>query len=427
MNVLHVNTYATMGGAARAAGRLHEELKRAGHQSRIVSGEHVPDRPDMQTWVPRTPLWWLVHHLTWWLEVNTGLEGALNLESLRGWRRHADWADIINLHNLHSYYFNFLLLPRLERRAPLVWTLHDMWALTGHCAYSYGCDRWLTGCGECPQIPGTPKIKRDTTRLLYRLRRWVYGRVDPVVVTPSRWLLAQARRAPLTRRFRSVCIPNGVDLDLFRPLPRESARASVGLPESGRVLFFSAHFLGGRRKGGDLLLEALRRLRADGLTDLHLLFAGGGGQSVREASPYPVTDLGRVQSERLMPALYSASDVFCLPTRADNLPNGLVESVACGTPCVSFRAGGVPEVVRPGETGWLAEPQDAADLARCLRVALTDGEARRHMAPLCRRTAEDEYDVRLMRRRYVSLYEERAEARRCAGRQEGSRYALSQA
>jgi glycosyltransferase involved in cell wall biosynthesis len=421
MRVLHVNTMALQGGAARACHRLHAALLGAGHSSRIVSAERVPGRADLQGWLGPSPAAGLLHRATWALEMHTGLEGLLNVESLLGWRRHARWAEVVNLHNLHGYFFNLFLLPRMERLAPLVWTLHDMWALTGHCAYPADCPRWRRGrCRACPNLAGPPRVYRDEVAATYAARRRVYARISPVLVCPSRWLLAQAQRAPLTAAFRALCIPNGLDLGVFRPVGRAASRAALGLPPHDRVLMFSAHFLDAPRKGGDLMLQALRVLKEQGVGGVRLLFVGGRKAPAADPFPYPAHDLGRLDGEALMAAAYSAADLFVLPTRADNLPNGLVESIACGTPCVSFRVGGVPEVVRHGATGWLARPENAADLARCIRrgLELTE-EHRRRVEAVCRFVAEREYGVERMRRRYVDLYEELLAERRthrCAAR-----------
>ena len=412
MNVLHVNTWAILGGAGWAAYRLHLGLLAQGHRSRIVARNAVPGRDDMRTWVPPSPLWEGVRRLGQLLEIRLGLDGLADLPSRVGYRREAAWADVINLHNLHTYYFSLLLLPRLEREAPLVWTLHDMWALTGHCVYPMACERWLTGCGRCPNLAGPPRISLDTTWLLHRARQWVYSKVGPVLVTPSRWLLGEVGRAPLTREFRAVHIPYGLDLEVFRPMDRGEVRRVLRLDPHEKVLLVSAYDFSARRKGADLLIAALEALRAEGMRNVRLLVVGQNSGPLLSLSPYPVLDLGEVNSEPFMAAAYSAADLFVLPTRADNLPNGLVESVACGTPCVSFRVGGVPEVVRPGKTGWLAAPGDAGALARCLHQALEDDDGRRRMSRVCRAVAEQEYDVRLMARRYVRLYEELIEERR---------------
>jgi len=411
MKVLHINTWATAGGAGRAAYRLHEGLLNEGLRSRIVSRQTLPGRDDLRSWVKPSPLWDRINRMDRLIQIYLGLEALVGLASWAGYRRQARWPDVINLHNLHGYYFSVALLPRLQRAAPLVWTLHDMWPLTGHCAYPGKCKGWLKGCGRCPSL-GEPRIERDTTRFLYRVRRAIYARIDPILVAPTRWLLGRARRALLTKRFRSVLIPYGLNTETFRPGDKKRARRTLALPEQGKLILFAAQNMSSRRKGADLLIEALRHLRATGVADVRLVTVGAGGEEFAKLSPYPVLELGRLDDDHLLAAAYSAADLFVLPTRADNLPLVLMESIACGTPCVSFRVGGVPDIVRPGRTGWLAEPEDAADLARCLRQALERDELRERMRADCRKVAVKEYDVRIMARRYVALYEELLETRR---------------
>ncbi len=411
MRILHINTRALEGGAARACRRLHDALQAAGHESRILSAEHVPEREDMRTWHPPAALGTPLHRLNWAVEMRTGLEGFLNVASRLAWREHAEWADVINLHNLHSFYFALPLLARMARRAPLVWTLHDMWPLTGHCAYPMECPRWLAGCGHCPNLHRPARICIDTSGLLYRLRRRVYRRIDPVLVAPSSWMQAQAHRAPLTRRWRCQHIPNGLDLQVFRPHERADARRRLGLPASGRIILCTANSLTRQRKGKGLLTAALRELRAGGTGELTLAVVGDGRAPLPETA-YRTVELGHVADERQLAIVYSAADVFVLPARADNLPNTLLESIACGTPCVASRVGGVPDIVRPTVTGWTTRAEDAADLARCLAQALSDAAALQEMGRACRRVAETEYDVTLMRERYVALYEHLLERRR---------------
>ena len=418
MNILQVNTLATRGGAALACLRLHRALNAAGHHSRIVSGQRTEGKSDMRTWMPPGRLRRALNFFAMGLEIKLGLEGLLNAPSRLGWRQNARWADVINLHNLHSYHFAFPLLPRLEAEAPLVWSLHDMWALTGHCAYPMQCRRWRRGCGACPNLLGPPRIDLDTTALLYRIKKWVFGRINPTLVTPSRWLARLAKQAPLTRRFRTECIPNGVDLGVFRPLPAEASRRALGLPADANILLAPANSMTRLRKGKGLLSAGLRRLRAEGVRDVRLVLVGACDQDLAGRVPYPITLVGPVESESLMAALYSAADIYALPTRADNLPNTLLESIACGTPCVACSVGGVPEVIRPGRTGWLAEPENPEDLARCLHRALAHNRERDKIARTCRAVAEQDYSVSLMRKRYVSLYEQLVQQRENARRRE---------
>jgi glycosyltransferase involved in cell wall biosynthesis len=309
-------------------------------------------------------------------------------------------ADLVQLYNTHGSYFSHTALPFLSRRRPVVWRLSDMWAFTGHVAYSYECERWRTGCGECPYLHEYPALRRDTTRTLWRIKRRAYARSRITVVAPSRWLARLAGESPLLGRFPVRMIPNGVDLERFRPADRDAARARFGLDPAARVVLFSAPNLADRRKGGAVLAAALEHL-AD--LEFELVVAGAFDEG---AFPRPAHRLGALDDDKALAASYAAADVFVLPTLAENLPNAIVESMACGTPCVSSDVGGVPDAVRHLETGYLAQPGDAAGLAQGIRTVLEDAELRNRLAQRCREVAEAEYSSVVEAARFAELYDE---------------------
>ena len=136
---------------------------------------------------------------------------------------HHPWlaqADVINAHNLHGHYFPLPMLAQISQKKPVIWTLHDMWSFTGHCGYSFTCQGWRHGCGKCPALDTPPSIRRDTTRSLWRRRQRVYAQSNLRLVTPSRWLASLAMQSPLLSRFPVQVIPNGVNVDVFKPQPR---------------------------------------------------------------------------------------------------------------------------------------------------------------------------------------------------------------
>jgi len=204
-------------------------------------------------------------------------------------------------------------------------------------------------------------------------------------------------------------IPNGVDTEMYQPLDRTQCRSLLGIPVDKRVLLFSAMRMNvssfeGLRKGGDVLVQALRSLPESLKTETVLLLLGDGGEAIAEAVGIQALTLGYVSSDRLKAIAYCAADLFVLPTRADNMPLGLLESMACGTPLVSFRVGGIPELVRPGITGYLAEPGDANDLSNGIIQLLEDEALRQEMSQRCRAIALKEYPLELQVQRYLELY-----------------------
>jgi glycosyltransferase involved in cell wall biosynthesis len=408
---IHHSDNPRWGGGIIAMLRLHDALRAAGIDTRILCGiKTLPGAESVE--VPRRR----------WVEAALRRAGRrLGLNDLHGLgafgiARHPLFraADVVHVQGLHGGYFNFLALPRLARAKPLVYTLHDMWPLTGHCAYSYGCDRWRRGCGACPHLDAPPPVTRDATRLEWQLKDWTYRRSRLTVVAVSQWMAGLAG-AGMLGRFPVRVIPNGVDTEVYRPLDREHCRALLGVPRGTRILLWLSSWTDPRspdgfRKGGDLLLKALEGLPAGLKRELLLLVVGGQGETVGETAGVRVLNLGFVASDRLKALAYAAADVFVHPTRADNAPLTLLESLACGTPCVSFRVGGVPEIVRPGETGALAEPEDAEGLGERIVMLLEDAGLRGRLGEQARAVAVAEYSLELHLKRHLDLYHQLTDA-----------------
>jgi len=400
MNILHINQSDIAGGAAIAGYRLHQGLLAQSINSQLLVGT-VKTSSDH---VAATPRKYRIENQIFRFTGRLGLN-YLNLISTFDIPKHTFYkdADILNFHNLHTGYFNYLAIPSLTENKPAVFTLHDMWSFTGHCAYSYDCDRWKTGCGKCPYPDTYPAIQRDNTRLEWRLKNWVYSRSNLTIVTPSRWLTEQAKQSMLNH-FLIHHIPYGIDTEAYQPLDPDQSRSLLGIPTGKKVLMFGAASLTDTRKGGDLLLKALSSLPEFLKSETVLLTLGDGGEAIAQTVGMQTLNLGYVSSDRLKSVAYSAADLFIFPTRADNLPLVLQESMACGTPMVSFKIGGVPDLVRPGITGYLATPEDAKDFCSGIVQLLEDQNLRDRMKKQCRAIALTEYSLKLQAQRYVELY-----------------------
>jgi glycosyltransferase involved in cell wall biosynthesis len=394
MNVLHISESDAAGGAARTAFKLHRGLDEAGHSSRMLVGRKVTADEDVRS-IKRNDGWRAADRAAGTALNALGLQYAYLPSSFAvardPWFRKA---DLVQLHNLHGSYFGFTALPRLTRRRPTVWLLQDQWAMTGHVAYSLDCDRWMHGCGSCPYLDEYPRLGHDTTALLWRLKRRVYERSALTLIVPSRWMLELVNASPLLSRFPVRRIPHGVDTNVFRPLPREDARKRLRLPRDRKIVLFAASHLNERRKGLDLLERALKLMDTPPL----LALAGEGKAPAGVES----RSLGAIADDELLAWAYAAADVVAVPTIADALTQTAIESIACGTPCVTFDRGGVTDVITHLRTGYQARFGDVADLARGLETVL-DGD---DLGPGCRATAETEFSVELQVRRYLELYEE---------------------
>jgi glycosyltransferase involved in cell wall biosynthesis len=398
LNVLHISESDAAGGAGRAAYKLHRGLNGLGHVSRMLVGRKVTEDSDIRP-LKRNLLWRALDRASGELFDLLSLQYVFYPSSFGvladAWFRSA---SVVQLHNLHGSYFGFTALPAITRLRPVVWQLHDQWGLTGHVAYSLDCERWRHGCGTCPYLDEYPRLRGDTTALLYRLKDRVYSSSRLHLVVPSRWMADIVRASPLLRRFPTHYIPTGIDTRVFKPGERDAARARLRLPLDRRIVFFAAANINERRKGLHLLAEALRRQH-----DPPLLLVAGNGTVARGIE---TRYLGAVLDEEILADAYRAADVFAVPTLADVLTQTAPESIACGTPCVAFDRGGVVDVVRHLETGYQAAFGDVEDFARGLTTLLGDEELLTRLSRRCREVAETEFSVDRQVERYAALYEE---------------------
>ncbi len=400
MKVLHVATTLDRGGAANSLRLLHEALLARGHASRILTGRKSSDRSPQIGPFPPLPAWGRIpYHGLNLLGFN-----YIGLPTTGRLLRHP-WfreADVVHYHNLHGGYFNYLALPKLTAAKPTVWTLRDMWGLTGHCAYSLECGRWRSGCGQCPHLDIDPPMRMDRTRWEWRWKRRVYQQSRIHVTAPSRWLAELARESILST-FPIEPVANAVDTGVFQPGDRPALRRGLGWPAHKTVLLFAAESTRNPVKGFDLLQEALRGLSGERKRHLFLAIMGDAREIGSEWEGMEATALGYVGDDADKARLYAAADMFVFPTRADNQPRVLLEAMACGTPPVSTAVGGVPELVGP-ETGWLAPDGDAGGVRRGIELLMDDPELRDRLGRQGREIILREHAVDLHVRRMLAVY-----------------------
>jgi glycosyltransferase involved in cell wall biosynthesis len=419
MNILHINLADQARGAAAAALRLRAAQAELGHSSRLLVGHKFTDHAEIAMLPARDSAWQKgLYRFVYRFEELSGLQ-YLWQPWKKQFLRHpfTRQADVINLHNIHNGYFSHTILPRLGRRAPLVWTLHDLWSITGHCGspFIHDCERWRTGCGRCPALDANPGIAIDTTALLWRIKRRIYERCRFTLVAPSEWLAQSARESPLLGRFEALCIPHGLDTGVFQPTPREEARRALGIPPQAKVVLFAAFDLFQTRKGGVYLFDALQRLVDEGLQDLLLVTVGSERASLGSRYRIPLLNLGLIRDERALARCYSAADVYAGPSLAETFGLVYIESMACGTPVVAFDCTAVPEVVRHQETGYLARNRDVDDLTAGIRLLLSDDALRERLGRQGREMVLRDYTLEQQARRYLDVYQRVIEEWRGAG------------
>lgn len=417
---------ALYGGAGIAARRLHESLRASGVESRLWyrldddrapasddSYQHWTGPPQSDGWLARrgTQLQRRFRKILQQYRSRRALAGRpKGLEHFSSpwrpqptpWDAKSHGAQVVHLHWVADFLEYSSFFAGLPRGLPVVWTLHDLNPFTGGCHYTNACEGFTQQCGHCPQL-GRPG-EHDLSARGFQAKLSAYADLNLHVIAPSRWMAAEARRSRLLGKARSIqVIRNAIDTRAYAPIEKSLAKARLGLPPDKPVIAFGAESLTNHRKGFALLLEALARLPADQEV-WGLAFGGGKLPESRERLPR-IRHLGFVTTPAEQSLAYSAADVFALPSLEENLAQTGVEALACGTPVVAFRTGGLPDYVFPGETGLLAEVGDAEDLARQITWLLQRPEDRQRMGQAGRALIEREYAAIVVARHHRHLYE----------------------
>lgn len=411
MRVLLVNTSEWAGGAAIAAGRLLRALNRNGIEAEMLVRDKRTDNPRVAALPGRLSL-----RAKFLLErLDVALANGLSRDNLfaidpatRGtditrlpeFRR----ADVVHLHWVNQGMLSLHGVRRiLTSGKRVVWTLHDMWPLTGICHHADDCPGWLHGCGNCPLLRRGSAADLSWRTYARKADTYAAGRV--AFVACSDWLAALARRAPLLAGHEVESIPNPLDAALFAPGDRAEARRRLGLPEGRRLILFVAYKVTDPYKGIDYLRQALEMLVARSASwrdRLGVVAVGREATYLKDSFCVPVYPQEFVAEAATMADYYRAADVLAMPTLRDNLPNTVAEAMACGVPCVAFRVGGLPQMVDHGVNGYLAEPADAAALAEGLAALLgPEGAA---CAAAARAKAVRSYSEQAVAARYARVY-----------------------
>lgn len=265
-------------------------------------------------------------------------------------------ADVIHLHWC-ARFFDFKSFQSL--RKPIVWTFHDMNPFTGGCHFSNGCHKYERECRNCPQLAGTKDP--DVAWMDQKYKKKYLEGVSLIPAAPSYWMKSCAERSALFGRFKSYCIPNCVDTDVFKPLNKAFCREVLNWPVDKTILLFVSEEISNPRKGFDLLLEALALIN---IPDFFICVIGVTGITAKDIPG--INYQGKINDEKLMAVAYSAADAVVIPSREDNLPNTMLESLACGTPVIAFKTGGIPEVITNGVNGILSEDLTSVSLAESI-------------------------------------------------------------
>ena len=411
MRVLIVNTSERTGGAAVAAHRLMDALNNNGVKAKML----VRDKETGRMTVSALPQSWrLQWNFLWerfvvWTHLHFRREHLFEIDiancgtditKLPEFQE----ADIIHLHWINQGMLSLNNIRKiLESDKPVVWTMHDIWPATAICHLTLECRNFETGCSHCRLMPGSGSEHDLSARIWQRKQCLLEGK-SITFVACSRWLASEARKSALLTGQEILSIPNPIDNRLYAPSDKRKARQQLGLPEKDRLILFVSQRVTNPNKGMSYLMEACRQLvRQYPEMEQHTSVVVLGGHAEDLHFPFQTYPLGYVNDEQRIVQVYHAVDVFVLPSLSENLPNSIMEAMACGVPCVGFRIGGIPEMIEHLKNGYLATYRDATDLAKGLHYVLAEADYD-DLSHECLKKVAHSYSEQSVAKRYQEVY-----------------------
>jgi len=407
VKVLIINFSDIQGGASRAAYRLHQALLDSSVKSqmlvnvkfsddyRVVESESNIGKGVslLRRIMDALPLGLYKHRSKTYFSPNlvpfSGLVARVNKIN----------PDVVHLHWVNKVMLSMSDIAKIK--APIIWSLHDMWAFTGGCHYDEECGAYIDSCGSC-RVLGSLK-GYDLSRYIFKRKLASYSKhKNLTIVGLSRWLASCAKQSRLFKGKKVVCLPNPIDTSVYLPLEKIVARDLLCLPRDKTLVLFGAMAAtSDPRKGFKELSEALQQLESE---NIELVVFGSSEPKVPECFKFKAHYLGPLYDDVTLRALYSAADVMVIPSIQENLSNAIMEGIACGTPVVAFDVGGNGDMIEHKTNGYLAKPFDTEDLAVGIEWVL-NAPNYDELSANARNKVVREFDSRVVAKRYIALYE----------------------
>ncbi len=406
MKILQVNSTDGRGGAARVSRSLHHAYRMQGHDSRQIVGHKlgndphtIPIRHDLSaSWLQR-PFWraedsvakkrfrgarWLRNllrfaadpqHMRDWYQGREPFQfpGTKNILKLS-----SPVPDILHLHNLHGHYFDLRQLPFLSNQVPTLLSLHDAWLLSGHCSFSFECERWKSGCGSCPDLTIPPAVRLDATAENWQRKKKIYLQSHYHIITPSKWLADRVENSILMAGLTSLrIIPHGINLNIFHPGSQIETRQDLGLASHTPIIIMVANgFRDNPWKNIGQAYSTFRRISEIRKDKKILVLAVGDNLPSKHIGNIEVRYLPYIQNEETLAEYYRAADIFLSTSRVEVWGLAISESLACGTPVIAPHIGGIPEQINtwPHEqaNGILTKPGDETSMTNAILQLIDD-------------------------------------------------------
>ncbi|MEJ6982539.1 glycosyltransferase [Pedobacter sp. P351] len=414
MKIEHLNTYDGNGGAGRACLRLSKALAHTGNHSEVWVNYKFGRNPGIKS-LSSDILNKGITAFAILLERHVSSTFTKKLKipfSIPLWGRDISKhpalqdADIIHLHWVNHAFLRPRDLATLAAlKKPIVWTFHDSNAFTGGCHVRYSCDHFEGECGNCPLLKSSHE--HDISHKIWKAKHRAYQDLKFSIIAPSKWMAASIRRSKLLGNADIHVIPNTLETEIFKAYPKDSSKKHLEL-DTGKFIMLSG-FMPSRNdlhKGTPYLIEALELLVTKNLINkdrAELIVFGNRNDKNVSDFPFKTTFLGTISNDEKLAICYSAADVFLTPSLEDNLPNTVMESLACGTPVVAFTTGGIPDMVEHKKNGYLAKYKSSDDLAEGI-AWVYNHQQRQTLSEAARTSVEENFSEMVIADRHLQLY-----------------------
>lgn len=412
MKILIVNTYDIQGGAARAAMRLHKALLKKGVNSEMLVQNKISDEHTVMGPVSKIE------------KLSVKIRSFLDPLPLRPYKNRskthfspsgAPFSNIVDEINkreadiVHLHWINEGMIPIKDLakiKAPIVWTLHDMWPFTGGCHYSDGCNRYQKKCGSC--IVLNSSLESDLSRKIFNRKLKAYSKIEELtIVGLSKWLNSCSESSSLFSDRNHIHLPNPINTDIFKPFNKQHARMLWDLPNDKKLILFGAMgATSDSRKGFNLLKQGLQKVNHE---NVELVIFGSSTPKNDQSFGFKTHYVGRINDDVSLVTLYNAVDMMVVPSLQENLSNVIMESLSCGLPVVAFSVGGNCDMIEHKRSGYLVKPFDIDDFGNGMNWILynTDYE---ELSKNSRNKVLRSYDQNIVIQQYIDLYDKKIKA-----------------
>lgn len=413
MRVLIVNTSERTGGAAVAANRLMDALNNNGVKAKMLVRDKQTDDITVAA-VPQTLLsqWhFLWERLCIFCHLHFSKKNLFTLDMANSGfdiTRTPEFkeADVIHLHWINQGMLSLGGIRKILRSGkPVVWTMHDAWPSTGICHLTLGCGRFHSECRQCKYLPNGGG-KNDLAAKVWKRKKQTYGIGDIHFVACSKWLASEAKASGLLSGQRVDSIPNPIDTHVFHPIDQREARLRAHLPADKRIILFIAQRTTNPYKGMGYLIEACQKMAEANPAmkeNTCIALLGGHSEELQDQLPFETLPLGYVNDEKRIVEILNAADLFVLPSLSENLPNTIMEAMACGVPSVGFKVGGIPEMIDHKKNGYVVNYRDADDLAQGIHWVLEEAD-KAEVRKACLAKVAQKYSQHVVAMKYIETY-----------------------